>query len=560
MESSLGRLPHASIVDLAAAGIANDCALRGLVEALLREVTESLGIERAWLLCPSQPYERLWLYDSGKTECRQSKGGDRGLVRSVAFDCGALLVNEPHREAHFSAETDAPWGGAPCPLAAVPLLDASGPLGALAIAKPPGSLLDAADLAALESLAPVMSMALRIQDLASAAGPKVQAHHLIEALVQERTAVLSRGKREWELTFDAICEPLFLLDGFVIRRANLALAAFVGAGIRSIIGKRCHEVIASSATPCRGCPLGAPLPSHGELSLRGKTYRISTFPLPPGNSSIVHYRDLTEERRLGQQLSQTERMASVGRLAAGAAHEINNPLAFVVSNLETLELTLGALSQAVSRLQALRSLVRSGRVARALALLRSDDLLPVMAASQLAEAPQVLAECRVGVLRIRTIVDALRELALETSTVRVLENPVDVLHRAVTRAGEDARVLVEVQSSRRIPLEPHALEVALANIVRNAVQASCPEDPICARIAEDESAIVIEVRDNGCGMSKEVLTRVFDPFFTTRIVGSGVGLGLTAAYGIVTRHGGTIAVASEEGRGTVVTVRLPART
>lgn len=384
-----------------------------------------------------------------------------------------------------------------------------------------------------------------------------QGNEVLEQRIAERTAAIARAKVEWEKTFDAIHDPLILLEGTVIRRANLAVARLARRDIRNVIGARCHRVLANRSAPCLGCQAGSGAGEPSEVCLRSRTYQVSFFPME-GGVTVAHYRDVTEARRIEERLRDSQRMASVGQLAAGAAHEINNPLGFLISNLNTLTTYVDDIRRAFSRLSALQDLVRRGEQRHALELLRGADLVPPQTLEAIEEAPAILGESIAGGKRVHEIVRALKELAHESVAPRSAEDPFTILERAVERAGVPSdRIAVVGHADVRVLAEPLQLEIAFANVLRNALQASEDDSPIQVGTERDHDAVVVHIEDQGCGMSPEVRERMFDPFFTTRGVGGGLGLGLTAAYGIVARHGGTVEVQSEPGCGTSVTFRLP---
>ncbi|AKI98793.1 sensory box sensor histidine kinase [Archangium gephyra] len=235
-------------------------------------------------------------------------------------------------------------------------------------------------------------------------------------------------------------------------------------------------------------------------------------------------------QRMQGQLVTHEKLSSLGLLAAGVAHEINNPMAFVTSNVRLLSRDLAAQRELPEEL---REYV--------------DDVLPATLD---------------GIRRVNAIVADLRRFARNDP-----EEPVEFdLNAEVSSAlrlsqGERrgrCRVELEMGALRPIVGQPRQMGQVVLNLLMNAVQAVPAQGGVVQVSTREEAGeAVVEVRDNGVGMTNEVLGQLFQPFFTTKPVGEGTGLGLAVAYGIVTGHGGRIEVESEEGKGTCFTVRLP---
>ncbi|MFY0527240.1 sensor histidine kinase [Archangium gephyra] len=235
-------------------------------------------------------------------------------------------------------------------------------------------------------------------------------------------------------------------------------------------------------------------------------------------------------QRMQRRLVEHEKLSSLGMLAAGVAHEINNPMAFVTSNVRLLSRDLAAQRQLPEEL---REYV--------------DDVLPATLD---------------GIRRVNAIVADLRRFARNDP-----EQPVEFdLNAEVSSAlrlsqGERrSRCKVELELGALPPIvgQPRQMGQVVLNLLVNAVQAVPAQGGVVkVRTRAEGEEVVVEVRDNGVGMSKEVVGRLFQPFFTTKPVGEGTGLGLAVAYGIITGHGGRIEVESEPGRGSCFTVRLP---
>ncbi|HYD39998.1 MAG TPA: PAS domain S-box protein [Anaeromyxobacter sp.] len=248
--------------------------------------------------------------------------------------------------------------------------------------------------------------------------------------------------------------------------------------------------------------------------------------------------DVTEARRLQERLRHTDRLAGVGTLAAGVAHEVNNPLAYVWANLIAVDEALAALAPGVpadpARIEDLRRAVR---------------------------------DAMDGAARVRGIVQALRQFAQPARGEE--RRPVDVkaeLEAAIGIARNEIahRAQLHVDVPDGLPpvrAAPHELGQVFVNLLVNAAQAipegRAGENEIRVSARAEADRVVVEVHDTGAGIPAADLPRVFDPFFTTKPVGAGTGLGLSVCHGIVTAIGGTIDVESPPGAGTTFRVRLP---
>lgn len=278
-------------------------------------------------------------------------------------------------------------------------------------------------------------------------------------------------------------------------------------------------------------------------------------------SSEAEYRGLYHQiAATHTQLVQAEKLASVGQLAAGVAHEINNPAAVVMSNLSHLSATLPDTRRLLARY---RTALRAADPAAALRL--ASDELAVDLPTVEAELDEAVGESLHAMRRIRDIVRSLMRFARGPSAQPEMVNLRDLAERAVSVAQNElrhrARLVRDYRVVPNILADPGSLEQVLVNLLLNAAQ-SIPEGDaesheIRVRVAEESGFVVVEIRDDGVGIPAEVLPRVFDPFFTTKPVGQGTGLGLSIAHDVVSKHGGEIQLESEPKRGTCVRVRLP---
>ena len=273
-------------------------------------------------------------------------------------------------------------------------------------------------------------------------------------------------------------------------------------------------------------------------------------------------RDVTEKRRLQTGLSQADRLANMGMLAAGVAHEINNPLSYVLYNLETLALDLPRIADDLAACRA--GLVeRFGQEA-------IDELLRERACSLrpelLADLMEQLREALTGTDRIRAIVRGLGTFSrVEKSDV----SPIDVrqsVEHAVNMARNEiryrARLVTDLGITPPIMGSDGKIAQVVLNLLVNAAQAigegDVARNEISVRTWAEDGGVLIEVADTGAGIPKESMEQIFEPFFTTKPVGVGSGLGLSICRKIVEDFGGEIRVASAVGTGTRFTIRFPA--
>jgi PAS domain S-box-containing protein len=313
------------------------------------------------------------------------------------------------------------------------------------------------------------------------------------------------------------------------------LTLLVPPGDRESRAEEWRCVLTSRGEPSAGQPVELPGQSKGgevfpmELSL-------TALELPEGVILLAAVRDATERHRLQSRLVQAEKLASLGILSAGVAHELNNPLAFVSNNLAILERDIHGLG---------------------------EEADPAAARQDI---EQLLGSTRRGVKRAADIVQKLRDFA---RLDRAGSDRMDI-HEAITNSLEFLRERLDrgrIEVDRRfgqlppVSCAPARLNQLCFDLLINAVQAVEATSrgrgriEISTRAAGDR--VMVELTDDGCGIPAEALPRIFDPFFTTRPVGAGSGLGLSTSHGIVADHGGQIEVESTPGEVTTVRVALP---
>jgi signal transduction histidine kinase len=260
----------------------------------------------------------------------------------------------------------------------------------------------------------------------------------------------------------------------------------------------------------------------------------------------------TTQRRLAHQ----EKMASIGELVAGVAHEINNPLNFIQGNLFHLRECTESLCAVIDAYEvALRSAPGDG--SQTVERVRKEHHLECI----LSDLGPMFEGCEEGVRRTTTIVKDLRTFSRMDSGRPTRLDVRDSLNTALNLARGH---LIGIDINRRYADVPAIecltgqIDQVFINLVVNAADAMGESGTLGVRVSEGaDDTVVVEIEDDGMGISDENLHQIFEPFFTTKVVGAGTGLGLAISYGIVDLHGGRIEVESEEGRGTLFRVHLP---
>jgi PAS domain S-box-containing protein len=362
---------------------------------------------------------------------------------------------------------------------------------------------------------------------------------------QKTFDALERSERRFRQLIESAPDAVWINDGQHLTFANPAAARMLGYDtVEELLAVDPHAIVA---------------PEHqGQMRERMEQLTQSTANLPPreyksrrkdgawviaevrsmpieweGAPALLGYaRDVTGRKQMEQRLAQSERLAALGTLLAGIAHEMNNPLSYTLLGIEQGLATLAESDDPANIVAKLREALESAhhgatRVAAIVGQLRASS--------------RVDAEER-GPVQLRCVLE---------SALRVTQN--EIHHRA--------RLVIDLQDVPLLLGNTQRLEQVFLNLLVNAVQAlpeGRTENEIRVSLkAGGREEAVVEVSDNGSGIPEDARQRIFDPFFTTKPVGLGLGLGLSICHGIVTAHGGTINVESAVGRGTTFRVALP---
>jgi signal transduction histidine kinase len=262
-----------------------------------------------------------------------------------------------------------------------------------------------------------------------------------------------------------------------------------------------------------------------------------------------------------EQLMQSEKLASIGQLAAGVAHEINNPIGYVFSNFETLGTYIARMLSMLEAYQQAEASIADSAVREKMQSMREEMDMEFL----VEDIPLMMAESREGITRVRKIVQDLKDFSRVDanqewqwadlhagidSTLNIVSNEVKYKADVVKQYGD----IPEIEC------QPSHINQVIMNIVVNGAHAISGErGVITIRTGREGEQVWIEIADTGVGIPKEIQSRIFDPFFTTKQIGSGTGLGLSLSYGIIQKHNGQIEVHSEPGQGTTFRITLPIR-
>ncbi|MEI9475218.1 MAG: ATP-binding protein [Deltaproteobacteria bacterium] len=354
-------------------------------------------------------------------------------------------------------------------------------------------------------------------------------HRKLEKKIRE-------AKRNLEAIFDGIRDQLSAQSPeYQILRVNRAVSQKYHSDFRELIGKKCYETYYQRSRPCEKCPVAVTLQTKAfastVMTIPGEdtTFRICSYPIfdEKGNifSVIEHVQDITDEQRLQEQLVQSEKLAGIGYLASGVAHEINNPLSGIIGmaeaaqeeeDLPTIKSHLGAILNCSHRISEIVKGLRS--------------------------------YCRV----------AKQEELSRVDINEVLDDSVKMVRMGL-KAGA-VEVARKFEPVEKVEANLGELQQVFVNLITNAFQAvNGKGGTVTLSTRSLKDIIEVKVSDTGVGIPQKYLGKIFDPFFTTKKTGEGTGLGLNVVYRIVSKYGGTIDVESKEGSGATFTVRVPTR-
>ena len=488
----------------------------------------------------------LVLVDSENSEIAQKKmvgSGSEWLINdTIRFETGIIKkviqkgtfyqVADVLSDPQFDYETDSCRDLTKRSMICSPIVVNSKTIGAITIYNSPHTPLDSFDQGLLVSLTTSLSNSIYNNQL-------IQQLKIANADLEASGWELLNSRNTLRALFDSIPASFYIIDrNYSLVAINRSRATRVGTAPNLLVGKRCYEALYHLNDPCPGCEVGDTF-YNGMLTNRTQRFwgendtatewEISTYPIIDNNDlviqAILFEQDVTEKRHLETELIQSEKLAAVGQLAAGVAHEINNPLAAVIANAQILMQDLPQKEtdwiESVKLIETAGQ--RAGNVVKNLLGLARKELYEFL--------PIDLNE---------SIQNSLNLLSHELLTHPVVIN---------FDAGEGFPKLVASKEN---------MQSVWINIIMNAIEAiDGKEGEINISTRYKDGEFVIQIRDNGPGIPENQVGKIFEPFFTTKSPVKGTGLGLSVVHRIIKSHGGRIMVESQVGRGTQFTIILP---
>jgi PAS domain S-box-containing protein len=349
---------------------------------------------------------------------------------------------------------------------------------------------------------------------------------------REQTWAIIKNQKQWMAIIDAITDHIYVLDDAQrIVKVNNSFATTIGMHPRNIVGKPLREVFSQDITneALLSDVRRDGTPQTYEKKIDGDIYQVSIFPLLENNRLLtIHVlKNITEVRRLKDQLYYADKLASIGLLVSGVAHEINNPLTGTIAYTELLALKV------------------------------TDE-----------ETRSELKKILDSAERCKKIVDNLMTFSRQRKPSKSLETMNDIIDRAISLRiywlkTNGIEIFRDYDPATTVFVDAQQIQQVVLNLLLNAEQATLSarreHGKIVFRTRADKQRkrVIVTISDNGTGIPQQVASKIFDPFYSTKPVGEGTGLGLSISHGIITEHGGTIGFENNEEGGCSFTFELP---
>jgi len=360
--------------------------------------------------------------------------------------------------------------------------------------------------------------------------PKVVQQALEKHILQRK---LFESEKKYQSLFDSIRDFISVQDkDLTITLANKVAAEMSNTPITQLIGQKCYERYFHRLTPCENCPVLKTFQSRNPAYLEKgdgyEIYNIRSHPILGLNNELTYVVEIgqvvTEQRRLEKQLIQSDKLATIGLLSSGIAHEIRNPLNIIETARYYISDTFGTGNpELVDKLDIIHK----------------------------------------NVMRASTIINNLLEFSRPSNDTKEIINVNQTIDKTLSLIGKELvskniNLRKEYHEIPKIYFNLDALKQVLLNIIINAIQAMRNGGELTIKTTLNGNyKINIQIKDTGCGISEKNLPHIFSPFFTTKEVGEGTGLGLYISHAAIQREGGEILVESQENVGSEFTILIP---
>ena len=524
-----------AILNQIAKSLTSYLELDNILVATMQGIWELFQVEVASLILLDFDEEDVIIKIPMTGEPDQVSRFDAGEMGGIVGNCisqrAIALVEDVSQETLFDPLLDSVEGFSTRSLLCVPLLVRDRAMGAISLINHIDGPFEKRDVDLLVTLAASVAVAVANARLV---------HEITVANIdlQDSRREIERSRSTLLTLFDNLDDELYIVDrNYNLIALNRSKAERVGEEPQKLVGKLCHVVLENQKKPCPECR------AHETFEKRIKTHRtekirlsegqtvereIYTYPIvdAEGNVSqtILQLHDVTEQRRLETSLVQAEKLAALGQLAAGVAHELNNPITAVIANTQLLQRELDP---------------------------SNVDMESVELIEQAGKRAQSV---------VRELLDFARQEAEEFRIVDV-NHTIQQALSLVERQWQRVHVkLIRHLTTENLEVFGNAdhLQGVWLNLLVNAYDALQGEPGnVIVRSKREGDFVVVNVEDDGVGIKADDVKRIFEPFFTTKAPGKGTGLGLATSFRIIEQHRGEIDVDSVPGSGALFTVRLP---
>lgn len=503
-----------------------EAAVKGVDDLLEVELAAALMVESGRLRCKA-------LYDRhGRFTADDCPPIDRnaGLLGKAFAAQSTFFSNDPTHDPRFETAVDAPTGLEAASLILTPLLVRGRPVGLLCAYNKQDHSFTEVDLDLFASLA-------------GSVGEAIQNSWLFQR-IRMRQQDLLESRNTLQALIDGIPHPIYTInDQWQLVAVNKSKADELGATSEALVGQVCYQSFFERQTPCEHCVAAHTLThkqaQNWSVSWFGpdrlpREWEIDAYPIPSRQASsaraVIVWQDRTEERRLENSLMQAGKLAAIGQLAAGVAHEINNPLTAVNANAQMLKMVIPPEDENYEAVDLIaRAGERAAKVVRGLLDFARQDNYEFVNGSVNDSICQALD---------------LVKYQLQSGQIEVHKHFDETLPTAVASWEHLKSVWLNLLLNARDALEG---------------QARARRIDVTTQLSPDGRMVQVLIHDNGKGISPAEAEHIFEPFYTTKDPGKGTGLGLATCHRIIEQHGGDISVVSTPDKGATFVTRLPVK-